>query len=270
MTSLIHKLDSYDKEFGLLKDKIYIVVFDLELTCWSDEDPNRRSHRDMEVTEIGAVVLDAKDLSEKWRFNKTVRPVENPILTEFCTQLTGITQDDVDASDPLPKAMSNLFRDGLLPEPRSFVWACWGSDAKWLQSELKRKCSEYNYESLFKFDPRYINIKLLDGQRRGLKSTCKAFGIEQALPAHRALPDAISTMEVARRLQISVLDAQVSNEKTYKQAIDHRRKLVLKKFVSRHPNVSEDLCEKLLKKVDWDYQTAHSWLTFFRSNKDKF
>lgn len=35
------------------------------------------------------------------QFHEFVRPTENPQLTPFCTQLTGIQQDQVDRADKL-------------------------------------------------------------------------------------------------------------------------------------------------------------------------
>ena len=34
-------------------------------------------------------------------FSKYVRPVLEPILSKFCTELTGITQDKVDLAEPI-------------------------------------------------------------------------------------------------------------------------------------------------------------------------
>ena len=253
-----------EKHFGSLEDKKYIVVFDLELTCWEGEE--KKPMAEMEVTEIGAVVLDAKTLEEAWRFTVTVRPTVNPILSEFCTRLTGITQDEVDSSDTLFEVLAELLSEGKLPEPKDFIWACWGGDARWLRDEINEKTPEGC--TPLSFDPRFINIKLLDGRRRGLKRACKALGVKQELPAHRALPDAITTAEVGRKLKMRTVDAQVSNERTYRQVLTHQRGIILEKFCSKNGKLPDKFAKKLLEKCNWDYQTAKGWLEFFRNNKN--
>lgn len=256
-------LQQAEERFGTLEDKEYIVVFDLELTTWKEGDPLKRPMSEMEITEIGCVMLDAKTLKRvphHSEFSINVRPTNFPILSEYCTELTGITQEMVDESMDLHNAVIHL-RNVFLPPPQSFVWAAWGGDARWLQAELRAKASE----DCIEFDPRYINVKLLDGKRRGLKKALKAYGIEQTLPAHRALPDAISTAELAVKLGMSIMDVQVSNSKTYQQQLNHKRHEMLEKF-SHRMGLDFEFSKKLLEKSDWDYTTAKNWLTLFRDN----
>src|SRR5258707_15625193 len=79
-----------------------VLVIDLEATC-EEYDPAF----DMETIEIGACWI-AADGSVLDRFQSFVRPVVNPTLTPFCTQLTGITQADVDAAPLFPVAADAL------------------------------------------------------------------------------------------------------------------------------------------------------------------
>jgi len=259
------------KHFGKLEDKKYIIVFDLELTCWPEDHPLKSQQMSIcEVTEIGAVILDARTLKEKRRFTRTVRPVNHPILTDFCTKLTGITQAEVDGSPMLLDVLSSLYDDGELPDPSTFIWASWGGDARWLQSEVNSKTPDG--DEPFSFDPRFINIKLLDatkcGKRRGLKTACKSLGIDQALPAHRALPDAVTTAEVGRKLKMETLDSQVSNDRTYKQTLTRNRQLIVEKFIKRNPSMTPKFVDRLMEKSNWDFQTAVGWVKFFKNNKE--
>src|SRR5689334_7820859 len=74
---------------------MHFLVVDLEATCWAEPRPRDR----MEIIEIGAVRLDDA-LSVVDEFTSFVRPVVEPTLSTFCTELTSITQVDVDAADP--------------------------------------------------------------------------------------------------------------------------------------------------------------------------
>jgi len=65
----------------------YFCVLDFEATC---DDVKRLSHQ--EIIEFPVVVVDARTFEVAAEFHKYVRPVWNPILTKFCTELTGIQQ----------------------------------------------------------------------------------------------------------------------------------------------------------------------------------
>lgn len=71
------------------------IVVDVEATCWAEPRPRDR----MEIIEIGAVRLD-EDLNLAGEFTSFVGPVVEPALSAFCTELTSITQAEVDDADP--------------------------------------------------------------------------------------------------------------------------------------------------------------------------
>ncbi|MEM6498667.1 MAG: 3'-5' exonuclease, partial [Pseudomonadota bacterium] len=62
-----------------------LLVVDLEATCSSD---NAIPPAKMETIEIGAVVVDAKQFQVITEYQSFIRPVRNPVLTDFCTGLT--------------------------------------------------------------------------------------------------------------------------------------------------------------------------------------
>ena len=65
----------------------YYCVLDFEATC---DDVKRLSNQ--EIIEFPVVVVDAHTFEVTAEFHKYVRPVWNPVLTKFCTELTGILQ----------------------------------------------------------------------------------------------------------------------------------------------------------------------------------
>lgn len=73
------------------------VVFDLEATC---EDRNIIAEYPNEIIEIGAVMIDERG-TEIDRFEMFSKPTLNPILTQFCKDLTTIKQSDVDNAEDL-------------------------------------------------------------------------------------------------------------------------------------------------------------------------
>eukprot|EP00753_Platysulcus_tardus_P003104 PLAT12261.2.p1 GENE.PLAT12261.2~~PLAT12261.2.p1 ORF type:complete len:738 (+),score=261.09 PLAT12261.2:50-2215(+) len=78
----------------------YVVVLDFEATC-----DRSRKFKPVEVIEFPAVLLNLHTLEAEDEFRTYCRPTHHPELTAFCTELTGITQETVDAAP--------LFHDAL-------------------------------------------------------------------------------------------------------------------------------------------------------------
>jgi len=81
-----------------------IFVMDFEATCDKRTTGNRAKDRfaPQEIIEIPCVEIDTRTFQAVSAFHQYVRPVRNPVLTHFCTGLTGITQDTVDEADDFP------------------------------------------------------------------------------------------------------------------------------------------------------------------------
>jgi inhibitor of KinA sporulation pathway (predicted exonuclease) len=75
-------------------------VLDFEATCWEGEPKKHKQ----EIIEFPSVLYELtvdKQLKFISEFSKYVRPVFEPILSKFCKELTGITQDKVDQANPI-------------------------------------------------------------------------------------------------------------------------------------------------------------------------
>ncbi len=75
------------------------IVFDIETTCWENDTKEAR-----ELIEIGAYAVDSS-FSIIGSFEKFCKPLINPKLTEFCINLTGITQDMVNSAEDFKKVL---------------------------------------------------------------------------------------------------------------------------------------------------------------------
>jgi hypothetical protein len=73
------------------QDFDYVVVIDFEATCAKDMN----ALKPQEIIEFPAVIVDCRRLTLGDSFHTYVKPVHHPILTEFCTSLTGISQEQV-------------------------------------------------------------------------------------------------------------------------------------------------------------------------------
>ena len=106
------------------------IIVDLEATCLKERDENFIS----EIIEIGAVKLNScgETLEE---FNCFVKPTINPILSDFCTELTSITQEDVDNGLRRKDALS-MFQEFCGDNCMILSWG--GYDRNQLKKEFER------------------------------------------------------------------------------------------------------------------------------------
>ena len=87
----------------------YICVFDFECTC-EDNDTYPKTLNMQEIIEFPIVIIDVKQRAIKSVFQTYVKPTVDPKLTDFCTQLTGITQEQVDAGVSIQDALKQAHR----------------------------------------------------------------------------------------------------------------------------------------------------------------
>ena len=105
-----------------------LLIVDLEATCWEmQRAPNgdSQSIHNMEIIEVGCALATRKgNLLDAHSF--LVRPTRNPVLSDFCMELTGITQSMVDAAPTLPEAIEAM-NAWLGDLPDDFIWCSWGN-----------------------------------------------------------------------------------------------------------------------------------------------
>jgi inhibitor of KinA sporulation pathway (predicted exonuclease) len=82
----------------LKNDYKYFCIIDFEATCWENNYDNKPN----EIIEFPSVIYELTEdnnlkYMSQWR--KYCKPIVNPILSDFCTGLTGISQNIVDESN---------------------------------------------------------------------------------------------------------------------------------------------------------------------------
>ena len=82
----------------------YFCVLDFEATCVAQS--RSASGFQPEVIEFPSVLLEARTMCAVDEFQTYVRPVINPTVSAFCTELTGIQQHWVDTAPPFVDALS--------------------------------------------------------------------------------------------------------------------------------------------------------------------
>jgi inhibitor of KinA sporulation pathway (predicted exonuclease) len=170
-----------------------IIAVDVEATCWKKGVFSRNK----ETIEIGAVLLLLDRGEARWpEFQTFVRPLRLPRLSSFCRELTGITQENVDAAPAFPDAL-RLFLEWSQPLEQ-VVLATWSRYDVW-QLDL-----DLEAHGLPKLALPYLDVKKLAARIAGSKSfeeTARELAPDEgAMPRHRALADARRTARILYRL----------------------------------------------------------------------
>jgi inhibitor of KinA sporulation pathway (predicted exonuclease) len=106
-------------------------IVDLEATWWRGQ---KSSVQEMEIIEVGTAMIGPAGKIED-EFHAYVRPVQNRILSDFCTELTGVRHDQVDAAETWPSVFESFLQ--WMGEARQ--WGSWGNyDLQQIQSECQR------------------------------------------------------------------------------------------------------------------------------------
>ena len=163
----------------------YYLVIDLEATCC-----DRRSfpQGEMEMIEIGAVMADARSLQPIDEFDSFVRPVRHPTLTVFCTELTSITQQQVERADGFREVLDRLLE--WAAQYPDHLFCSWG---EYDRKQFARDCSFHRVR--YPFDD-HLNLKRRFAERLGLrkpesmKGALRKVGLPLEGTHHRGIDDA--------------------------------------------------------------------------------
>jgi inhibitor of KinA sporulation pathway (predicted exonuclease) len=177
-------------------------VIDIEGTCWSaGEHPALAldQRNESETIEIGAVRWGSPEDT----FRTLIRPRRHPQLSAYCTQLTGITQQDVDGAPLFPEAFA-AFLDWARADGE-LVMASWGA---WDDRLLRRDAGRWGLPA-----PRWraVNAKrqfarwakhqrLPRGGWMALRGAIEHLGGQFQGTQHRGLDDARNLAWVLERI----------------------------------------------------------------------
>lgn len=167
----------------------YIIV-DLEATCWAQKDHKNKN----EIIEIGALCINEERQTES-RFSEFVKPILNPVLSEFCTSLTTISQKDVDAADTFEKVIRRF--QSWIGMDEEYVLCSWGF---YDRSQFASDCHLHGLGTKW-LEP-HISLK---HQHASIKKLGRPVGMGQALRMenltltgthHRGIDDAVNIAKI--------------------------------------------------------------------------
>lgn len=163
------EVEEVEEEDGPVRERDYFVVIDFEATCFK----SRKVPRDeTEIIEFAAALVDKETFETVDEFDEFVRPTVHPALDDFATELTTITQEQVDSAFTFPTVLRQ-FSSWLEKYPGEKTFASWGS---YDRDQLKQDCDRHGIA--FPFDSEHYNIKEAFQQKRGYKRQC---GVNTAL-----------------------------------------------------------------------------------------
>lgn len=117
--------------YKVKKDKV--IVLDVEKTCWEGGIPP--IGQESEIIQFGLTEVDIKSLEIKRTLSIFVKPKFSTV-SEYCTNLTGITQKILNKQGvDLVTAGKKLERDFGVG---SKAWFAWGSDKKDIDYDFKK------------------------------------------------------------------------------------------------------------------------------------
>ncbi len=183
--------------FDLLPEKF--IIFDTEYTAWEGSQKRGWSGENeyMELVQIGAlkVVKTSKTIKIVKKFNIYIKPKKNPELSEYFTNLTGITQNTLYKKGvTFNEAMKQFYNFCKTKNNIKLPMFSYGNDYGVIKYNLKlnsinKKSRFYKWEKKF-YDIRPIFDFYVDTSKYSSGTIYKAFDIDSKnANVHNALWD---------------------------------------------------------------------------------
>lgn len=192
-------INTLNQPISSLLGNVFVACVDLEATCDDKPEFDRSS---MEIIEFGCTLLNPA-YEVVGTMNSFVRPVINPTLTQFCKDLTTITQEDVDGADTWADVAVKIrayFKEAI-PDGATVIWMSWGD---YDDNQIRKDNVRHNISSPMPM--RHFNLKKLEASHRnskkqnGLGGTLRHMGMTFPGTQHRAGDDALAVAMILQKL----------------------------------------------------------------------
>lgn len=198
----------------------YFVVIDFEATCDKERNPHPQ-----EIIEFPSVIVSSVTGQLEACFQTYVRPTCNQLLSDFCKDLTGIQQIQVDRGVTLSEALLRhdkwLEKKGIKNANFAVVtWSNWDCRVM-LESECRfkkiRKPPYFN---------RWINLKVpfcevFGGAKCNLKEAVQMAGLSWQGRPHCGLDDAKNTARLLAVMMHKGFKFSITNSLMYQSTEHH-------------------------------------------------
>lgn len=174
----------------------YIVVVDIEALCWENDEKIGRSFP--EIIEIGACKLNTNTLEISKKTSYLIKP-QFGVVSDFCTRLTTITQDQLDRDGiPFADAVNRIKKEF---GTKNRQWASYGEFDK---IRFKQQCQMFDVD--YPFSDMHRNVKdeyqMMRGWTKGksVAFVCGELGIMFKGTLHRGDDDAYHIAKILGKI----------------------------------------------------------------------
>ncbi|XP_033105180.1 3'-5' exoribonuclease 1-like [Anneissia japonica] len=192
------------------RNQQYYLVCDLEATCIYP----RQHDWQPEIIEIGAIILNS-NLNQVSEFQEYVQPVVNATLTQYCLELTKISQRDVDGADTFPDVYGRMVKwmreNGLNLQPgrQNFTLITDGifDCNQYIRNQCKLSKLEFpnwarNFSNIKKhFTYVLPRMRKPDGRSNSITEMMEKLRLPMDGQLHRALDDAKLVVKIMKDLR---------------------------------------------------------------------
>lgn len=177
------------------------IIFDTEFTAWDGSQARNWSEpwEAVELVEIGAVRVDAATFDILDTFQVLVLPKKNPVLSAYFTELTGISQADLESNGIMLPDAIELFEAFAA---RSLSILSNGTDAAvFVESfECYNLICPMDFENYFDIQPALL--RLFPGNESISSANLpRLAGVDFVFRAHEALEDSIAISTALKHLR---------------------------------------------------------------------
>lgn len=173
-----------------------LLIIDFEATCWGPDEPAPTPPPEWtysgEIIEFGVVHFSPRTRVVLREYQSFVRPRFHPLLTGFCTELTSITQGDVDGAPPFADVLADFIATFQLKgDDTDPVFCSMGNyDRLVLQDDCRKHGAGYPFA-----DGNHLNIKdvcrdVWGIRKKGGRALLNQLGFQWQGTQHRGIDDA--------------------------------------------------------------------------------
>ena len=145
-----------------MEDKVcYVCALDFEATCEKE-----KLIKNQEIIEFPSVLYKVTNMNNEnteyemlGEFREFIKPIHNPVLTDFCKELTAITQEEVDNGIDFKQAL-RMHIEWLMDKNVDMENLIFVTCGQWdLKTALPNNLKLFNLQRACKYYKKIINIK---------------------------------------------------------------------------------------------------------------
>ncbi|RIB11827.1 ribonuclease H-like domain-containing protein [Gigaspora rosea] len=159
-----------------------------------------------EIIEFPVLLIESKTFKVVDVFHSYVKPSNNPVLSKFCIELTGIPQSTIDISPSFPEVLCR-FQDFLYSHKLFIDNSCaFLTDGPWdIRDFITKQCNvskipRPKYFSLPWVDVRTMFAKFYNCRPRNIPNMLAHYGLKFEGHEHSGIDDAKNLAFIAKRL----------------------------------------------------------------------